>query len=109
MYFLIFIIVLCICFGIWSLVLIKKRVFVLGGDGMFGSEIVVRLKFWGYDIMILYWGNWYWDLWIWIKFWVDFVRCDWDRFNECVDELVDIVKVKGVFDVVIDFSGYRVS
>lgn len=76
---------------------------------MLGSETVARLKLRGHDITILHRGNWYWDSWTRIKPWVDFVRCDRDRFNECADELADIAKVKGVFDAVIDFSGYRAS
>ena len=87
----------------------RKRILVLGGDGMLGSETVARLKLRGHDITILHRGKWYWDSSIRIKPWVNFVQCDRDRFNMCADQLGDITREKGMFDAVIDFSGYRPS
>lgn len=87
----------------------RKRMLVLGGDGMLGSETVARLKLRGHDITILHRGKWYWDSSIRIKPWVNFVQCDRDRFNMCADQLGDITREKGMFDAVIDFSGYRPS
>lgn len=99
--------VLCFSFSFLSIVQARKRILVLGGDGMLGSETVARLKLRGHDITVLHRGNWYWDSSTRIKPWVNFVRCDRDSFNECVVQLVDITKEKGLFDAVIDFSGYK--
>ena len=99
--------VLCFSFSFLSIVQAQKRILVLGGDGMLGSETVARLKLRGHDITVLHRGNWYWDSSTRIKPWVNFVRCDRDSFNECVVQLVDITKEKGLFDAVIDFSGYK--
>lgn len=87
----------------------RKKVLVLGGDGMLGSETVARLKLKGHDITILHRGSWYWDSSLRIKPWVNFVQCDRDRFNECADKLGEITREKGMFDAVIDFSGYKPS
>ena len=87
----------------------KKKVLVLGGDGMLGSETVARLKLRGHQITILHRGTWYWDSSLRIKPWVNFVQCDRDRFKECADKLGDITREKGMFDAVIDFSGYKPS
>ena len=87
----------------------RKRVLVLGGDGMLGSETVARLKLRGHEITIVHRGKWYWDSSLRIKPWVNFVQCDRDHFNECADKLGDITREKGMFDAVIDFSGYRPS
>lgn len=76
---------------------------------MLGSEIVARLKLRGHDAIILHRGNWYWDSSIRIKPWVNYIQCDRDNLNECADKLGDLTREKGVFDAVIDFSGYRPS
>ena len=87
----------------------RQRVLVLGGDGMLGSETVARLKLRGHDITILHRGRWYWDSALRIKPWVNFIQCDRDHFNGCADKLTDITREKGMFDVVMDFSGYKPS
>lgn len=76
---------------------------------MLGSETVARLKLRGHDATILHRGNWYWDSSIRIKPWVNYIQCDRDNLNDCADKLGDITREKGIFDAVIDFSGYRPS
>lgn len=87
----------------------QQRILVLGGDGMLGSETVARLKLRGHDITILHRGTWYWDSALRIKPWVKFVQCDREDFDVCADKLGDITREKGIFDAVIDFSGYKPS
>lgn len=76
---------------------------------MLGSETVARLKLRGHDITILHRGTWYWDSALRIKPWVKFVQCDREDFDVCADKLGDITREKGIFDAVIDFSGYKPS
>lgn len=87
----------------------QQRILVLGGDGMLGSETVARLKLRGHDLTILHRGTWYWDSALRIKPWANFVQCDREKFDVCADKLGDITREKGLFDVVIDFSGYKPS
>lgn len=87
----------------------QQKILVLGGDGMLGSETVARLKLRGHDITILHRGTWYWDSALRIKPWVNFVQCDREDFDVCADKLGDITREKGMFDAVIDFSGYKPS
>lgn len=87
----------------------RQKILVLGGDGMLGSETVARLKLKGHDITVLHRGTWYWDSALRIKPWVNFIQCDRNHFNDCADKLGDITREKGMFDAVIDFSGYKPS
>lgn len=87
----------------------RQRILVLGGDGMLGSETVARLKLRGHDITVVNRGTWYWDSALRIKPWVNFIQCDREHFNDCADKLGDITREKGMFDAVIDFSGYKPS
>ena len=76
---------------------------------MLGSETVARMKLRGHDITILHRGTWYWDSALRIKPWVNFVQCDREDFDVCVDKLGEITREKGMFDAVMDFSGYKPS
>ena len=85
----------------------QQRILVLGGDGMLGSETVARLKLRGHHITVLHRGTWYWDSALRIKPWANFVQCDRENFDDCADKLGDITREKGIFDAVMDFSGYK--
>ena len=76
---------------------------------MLGSETVAKLKIKGHDITVLHRGTWYWDSVLRIKPWVNFIQCDREQIDNCADKLGDIAREKGMFDLVIDFSGYKPS
>lgn len=85
---------------------ISWKVFVFGGNGFIGSEIVSWFFKWGDEIMMVNWGNWYFDFEERIKFFVSvYFKCNRDKLFEveCEEFLVF-----GYYDVVIDFSFYNV-
>ena len=106
MYFLALFALLCLSSCAQNAAQSRKKILVLGGDGMLGSETVARLKLRGHDITVLHRGNWYWDSSLRIKPWVNFIQCDRDHLKECFDKLGDVTREKGLWDAVIDFSGY---
>ena len=85
----------------------RKKILVLGGDGLLGSETVARLKLRGHDVTVLNRGTWYWDSAERIKPVVTFIQCDRNKLNACSQKLQDVTREKIFFDVVMDFSGYR--
>lgn len=82
------------------------KILVFGGNGFIGSEIVWRFLDKGDEIIIVNWGNWYFDLSEWIKLFVKvYFLCDRDKlFKVDCEEFL----MFGYYDVVIDFSFYNV-
>ncbi|XP_014673838.1 PREDICTED: uncharacterized protein LOC106814077 isoform X2 [Priapulus caudatus] len=85
-----------------------QNVLVFGGNGLMGSATVTALRRYAPDanIFIVNRGNWYWDTSEIVKPYVTHVRCDRQSLVDCAA----MRKHENVlFDLVVDFSGYRPS
>lgn len=86
----------------------QKHIFVLGGNGFMGAEVVLQLLNDGYKVTTTNRGNWYWDNPVRVSRHVHHhFPCDRDdTLLKCWD-LRDYIRGIDFFDAVIDFSCYK--